>query len=188
MTTLLNCPAASVALRYHAEARRNLYAAMMIHDGGYPIAFHIDGSGESREYDAGSREGIWWLPNETARDMLVLTNQGSLPLDLTVSVFDASGNVVRRPVSLGSRQTSSFSVRDLVASGHLTGNYGGLRVQAQSHGGSLDTLHVIYDETARFSALLKMFDRDPAAKIESRDFAHKVDVDTASADARLVSS
>jgi hypothetical protein len=32
----------SVALRFHAADSRNLYAAMMVHDTGHPIAFHID--------------------------------------------------------------------------------------------------------------------------------------------------
>ena len=161
----------SVALRFRGYASRNLYAAIMVHDTGHPIAFHIDASAESADYDAGSREGIWWLPNGTAKDILVLTNQGKRPLSLALSIYDANGKEVHQQVFLGPRQTSTHSVRDYVNSGHLSGNYGGIRIQAQEHGGSLDTLHAVYDETAGFSALLKMFDRDPAAKIESRDFA-----------------
>jgi len=162
----------SVALRYHSYASRALYAAIMVHDTGHPIAFHIDASAESSDYDGGSREGIWWLPNDTAKDILVLTNQGKFPLDLTVSVYDAVGKEVRKQIALGPRQSGLYSVRQIVESGHLTGNYGGIRVQAGEHGGSLDTLHAIYDEAAGFSALLKMFNRQLSAKIESRDFAH----------------
>lgn len=161
----------SIALRYRAYDNRNLYAAIMVHDTGHPIAFHIDASAESRAYDAGSREGIWWLPNDATKDMLILTNQGKRSLDLVLSIYDAAGKEVRQQLSLSPRQTGIYSVREYVNSGHLKGSYGGIRVQALDHGGSLDTLHVVYDETAGFSALIKMFDHDPAAKIESRDFA-----------------
>lgn len=161
----------SVALRYRASDNRNLYAAIMVHDTGHPIAFHIDASGESAAYDAGSREGIWWLPSESAKDILVLTNQGKRPLEVVLSISDASGKEVREQLSLSPRQTSLYSVRQFVNSGHLAGSYGGIRVRALNHGGSLDTLHAVYDETAGFSALLKMFDREPSASVESRDFA-----------------
>src|SRR5258708_10202953 len=57
----LNGSYGSVALRYRAYDNRNLYAAIMVHDTGHPLAFHIDASGESSDYDAGSREGISWL-------------------------------------------------------------------------------------------------------------------------------
>ena len=39
------------------------------------------------------------------------------------------------------------------------------------HAGSLDSVHFVFDEQAGFSALLKMFDHDPQAAIEHRDFA-----------------
>ena len=37
--------------------------------------------------------------------------------------------------------------------------------------GSLDTVHILYDETAGFSATMKMFDRDPTSTQASRDYA-----------------
>ena len=160
----------SVVLRYHSAAQRNLYAAMMLHDTGHPIAFHIDAMGESADYDSGSREGIWWLPSASTRDILVLTNQGKERMEVDVALYDASGKDMRQQIALGPRQTERLSVRQLVAKGGLTGEYGGIRIQARTHGGSLDTLHAIYDEDAGFSALLKMFDHDPGAKMEARDF------------------
>lgn len=58
----------SVVFRYHSKTGRNLYAAVMVFDSGHPIAFHLDAYPESKEYDTGSREGIWWLPNATANN------------------------------------------------------------------------------------------------------------------------
>jgi hypothetical protein len=53
----------------------------------------------------------------------------------------------------------------------LSGSYGGIKVSAAAHAGSLDTLHVLFDESAGFSAVMKMFDYDPRAQIKERDFA-----------------
>jgi hypothetical protein len=162
----------SVALRYRGYDNGNLYAAVMVHDTGHPIAFHIDASSQDSTFDKDSREGIWWLPNSTAKDILVLTNQGSAPIELNLSVFDSTGKEVRQKVLLGARETSVYSVRQIVNSNQLQGSFGGIRVQALQHGGSLDTLHAIYDENAGFSALLKMFDRNPNAAIQDKDYAH----------------
>ena len=64
----------SVVLRYYSVAPRALYAALMVHDLGYPIAFHLDATAEAPDYKDVSREGIWWLPNESVADYLVVTN------------------------------------------------------------------------------------------------------------------
>jgi hypothetical protein len=53
----------------------------------------------------------------------------------------------------------------------LTGSYGGVKVSAAAHASSLDTLHFLFDDTAGFSALLKMFSYDPQTKLEERDYA-----------------
>lgn len=66
-----------------------------------------------------------------------------------------------------------LSVRQLVHEGDLSGSYGGIQIHALAHARALDTLHVIYDEDAGFSALLKMFDHDPAANLFQRDFGKK---------------
>lgn len=81
----------SVALRYHSPSAGNLFTMLMLHDVGHSIAFHIDSSSESPDVQTASREGIWWLPNETATDYLLLTNQGSEVLPLRISLFDPAG-------------------------------------------------------------------------------------------------
>jgi hypothetical protein len=161
-----------MVLRYHSPSIRNLYAAMMVHDTGHSIAFHIDAMNETLDYEAASREGIWWLPNETTNDFLVLTNQGQNTLDIVLSLYDATGREMKQNMSLAPQTTSRYSVRQLILRGGLSGKYGGIKVYAPEHGGSLDTLHAVYDETRGFSALLKMFDHDPKAEVAPRDYSH----------------
>lgn len=161
----------SVVLRYHSTGYRNLYAAMMIHDVGHPIAFHIDAVGESQAMQDGSREGVWWQPKDTTSDYLILTNQSQNTIPLNLSLYDATGKEAKQNLTLGPGETTRYSVQKLVKAAGLTGTYGGIKVHAAAHAGSIDTLHVLFDETAGFSALLKMFDHDPNTKLADRDFA-----------------
>lgn len=161
----------SIVLRYHSKGLRNLYAAVMAHDMGHPIAFHLDAINEIENYDQVSREGIWWLPRESIQDELILTNYGNSPLDLTLSLFDSAGKLTKQKVAIGPRQTSRYSVRQILKQTGLVGSYGGIKIEAAAHAGSLDTVHVLFDENGGFSASLKMFDRDPKAVMSERDFA-----------------
>jgi hypothetical protein len=144
---------------------------MIIRRTGHSVAFHIDAIGESREFQVGGREGIWWLPNDTASDYLILTNQGGNTIPLDLALYDASGKKSTQRVLLGLRETTRYSVRKLVQAAHIPGSYGGIKISAASHAGSLNTLHFLFDETAGFSAILKMFDYDQNSKLEERDYA-----------------
>ena len=124
-----------------------------------------------QDLQAGSREGIWWLPKETTRDYLILTNQGQITLPFDLSLYDANGKESKQQVLLGPHETMRYSIRKLIVAAGLSGSYGGIKVSGASHAGSLDTVHFLFDETAPFSAILKMFDHDPNAKLEERDFA-----------------
>jgi len=161
----------SIVLRYHSVSLRNLYAAVMLRAVGHPIAFHVDATGEIQNYETASREGIWWLPNDSVNDYLILNNQGANPIQLDLSLFDSAGKSFAQKVSLGPRQTSRFSVRKLVQLGGLTGSYGGIKISAAAHAGTLDSLHFLFDTQVGFSALLKMFDHDPNTIIAERDNA-----------------
>ncbi len=161
----------SVVLRYRSSTFSGLYAVAMIHGIGHSIAFHIDGMNDSQDQQVGGREGIWWFPNSSASDYLVLVNQGQDPLPLVVSLFDSSGKASAQNLTVPPVGTSRLSVRHLVTAAGLTGSYGGIKVSAANHAGSLNTLHVLFDENAGFSAILKMFDRDPSPKLAERDFA-----------------
>ncbi len=161
----------SLVLRYRAPTDRNLYAVAMIMGVGHSIAFHIDGVGEDPTQDVGSREGIWWFPNALASDYLILTNQGQNPLETNLSVSDASGKASTQTISLAPRGMTRYSIRQIVGAANLAGSYGGIKVSAASHGGSLDTLHVLFDQNGGFSAAMKMFDYDPRAQVKERDYA-----------------
>jgi hypothetical protein len=102
---------------------------------------------------------------------LVLTNQGKSTIPLDLSLYNASGKESKQKVMLGPGATSRYSVRQLAEASGIVGSYGGLKISANAHAGSLDTLHFLYDETAGFSAILKMFDYNPTTKLEERDYA-----------------
>jgi hypothetical protein len=158
----------SVVFRYTSLFTKNLYAAVMVFDGGHPIAFHMDAFADVPEFSAGSREGVWWLPSATVRDYLVLTNKSQRPLPTTLRLYDAKGKSFSQPIVLKPRSTARFSVRELLQKARLAGQYGGIEIEAKSGVGSLDTTHVMFDETAGFSALMKMFDRDPNEQVAPR--------------------
>jgi hypothetical protein len=162
----------SIVLRYSSPSERVLYAALMVHRVGYPIAFHTDAMGESPDFQDGSREGIWWLPKDSTSDYLILTNQGSNPIPLALSLYNSVGKENKQRLILGAFETRRYSVRKLAQTAGLTGSYGGIKVAATAHAGSLDTLHFLFDETAGFSAILKMFDYDPTTPLQERDYAH----------------
>jgi len=161
----------SLVLRYRSPGARSLYAALMVRNVGHPFAFHIDATGESQDLQPGSREGVWWLPKDTTADYLILTNQGKITLPLDLSLYDSNGRESKQKVLLGPRETTRYSIRKLILAAGLSGSYGGIKVSAASHAGSLDTLHFLFDESAAFSAILKMFDHGPNSKLEERDFA-----------------
>ena len=162
----------SVILRYHSPSRGNLFPMVMIHNIGHSIAFHIDATSEEQDLQQGSREGIWWLPNDTATDYLLLTNLGSAPLQVDLSLFDSAGREAKQKITLDAKVTSRLSVRQLVHATGLSGTFGGIKIFAPAHAGSLDSLHLLFDEKASLSALMKMFDYNPSTKLEERDYAH----------------
>jgi len=136
----------SVVFRYTSVAMRNLYAAVMVFDSGHPIAFHFDAFVQATDYDAGSREGIWWLPNATAKDYFILTNKSQQPLVATLTLFDAKGNGSAQQIVLKPKATVRNSVREMVQKAGLTGAYGGFKIDVKSKVGSLDTAYLLFDE------------------------------------------
>jgi hypothetical protein len=160
----------SVVLRYSSLAQRVLYAAAMVRMDGHPIAYHLDGSFRSDEPSAGSRSGIWWLPRNSVKDYLILTNYGSQKLDTVLELCDASGKTWSEPLSLAAEQTLRFSVRSLLQQAGWSGEYGGLKIEMAKNAARLGTAHVLFDEQGGFSALMKMFGYDPTATLHSRSF------------------
>lgn len=159
----------SVRLHFRALASRSLYASIMINELGHPIAFHIDGTELPEKFEGVSREGIWWLPNATAADYLIVTNLGAATIHYQLSLYDSVGKEFKQDLTTGPRQTSRLSVRQIIRSSAISGTYGGITIQAGKHAASLDSLHLVFDEQAEFSALLKMFDHDKQVTVKERD-------------------
>lgn len=160
----------SVVLRYRSEFRRALYAAVMVHRMGRPIAFHIDAMDVLDSNGQVGRQGIWWLPQPATQDYLILTNQGASPIPLRLEVSEGSGKKFITETSLSKRETRRLSIRTLVKQGGLTGQFGGISIVPTANGRFLDSLHIAFDEQEGFSATLKMFDYDPEVSLGERDF------------------
>ena len=171
----------SLALRYRSPSERSLYAAEMIRETGHPVAFHIDAMGTSEDVQVGSREGVWWLPKDTASDYLILTNQGQNVLPVDLALYDAGGKEHRQRVLLGRYETTRFSVRKLVQAAGVAGSYGGIKVSAAVHAGSLDTLPgapdvdltsgsclVIYQMARQVARTVRYFSSSPLAPTPTR--------------------
>jgi hypothetical protein len=118
----------SVVLRYLAATRASLYAAMMIRRPGHPIEFHVDATAQWQDLQAGGREGVWWFPQSTANDYLILTNQGGDAIPLNLSIYDAGGHASRQSMSLPSHQTFRYSVRSLVQAAGFAGSFGEITI------------------------------------------------------------
>ncbi len=100
-----------------------------------------------------------------------MMNQGGSPLPVALSLFDAKGKASVQNLILPPRGMNRVSVRQLIAKAGLVGSFGGIKVAALTHAGSLDTLHVLFDQAAEFSAIMKMFFYDPRSQIKERDYA-----------------
>jgi hypothetical protein len=161
----------SLALRYKASSQTNLYAVGMVMGIGHSVAFHIDAIGEDNTENIGSREGIWWLPNATVTSYLILTNQGQNPLQTTLSMSDAAGKTSTQTITVPPRGMQRYSMRQIIAAAKLSGSYGGIKVAAASQAGSLDTLHVVFEQSGGLSAVMKMFGYDPRVQPKERDYA-----------------
>lgn len=158
----------SVVLRYRATVFHALYAAVMVHDTGHPIAFHMDAHPQPKKFIAGSREGIWWLPSDAVTDYLILTNTGDKVLNSVIVIYDSNGIPSRQNVTLSPRQTQRLSVRSQLQHAGLGGSYGGIEIDASNGAGYLDTAHLIFDEVAGFGAIMEMFQHHPLAKFQER--------------------
>jgi hypothetical protein len=163
----------SLVLRYTAPVERALYAAVIVQLPGTPIEFHLDAFPKARKPMTGGREGIWWLPSDSAKDWLVLTNTSDSPLAAKLTLYESNGKDWQQTFKIGPRQTTRLSLRSLLQQGGLAGSYGGISVDAASRTADLDSVHFVYDETRGFLALMKMFDRNMNATLSERSLTGK---------------
>jgi hypothetical protein len=170
---LLNQPGTfgSVAFRYTSLHARNLAAVAAVHMHAQPIGYHVDAFPVSYGPSGGSLEGIWWQPRPGVKNVVVISNSSDKTIGGTLSLSDSGGKQSHQRWSLTAHQTKRMNVDELVRKAGLSGTYGGIAFASPSSAPALDGVHFLYDETAGFSALMNMFDRDPAAKLEERTWA-----------------
>ncbi len=160
----------SVVMRYHSKSMRNLYASVMVHVTGQPIMYHLDASSPAHNWHSGTEEGIWWFPNSTVRDYLILSNQADHAISGTLELYDANGKLVAQPLQLMAGATQRLSVGGLVAQAGSIAKYGGIRIVMNEDAGFLDAAHVLFDLKSGFSATMKMFERNPSLARAQMDF------------------
>jgi hypothetical protein len=164
----------SVVFRFTSLNARNLYAESVLSLRSGPIEFHVnayppaDFAEWPRAAGPGSQEGVWWLQHSGDSDVLVVSNSGDKPLAAKLWLSDASGKRWSQSLNLAPRQTQRLDVRELVSASGLSGNYGGIKIEASAYSGALHSIHFTYNEAARTSAYLKMFERDPNATLQER--------------------
>ncbi len=149
----------SVLFKFSGTHTRNIYADSMVHMPGHPIAFHFDAVMQDANFTSGSQESIWWLPTDTASEVLVVGNAGDRTVLGTIELYGPGGTAWRKKLTFGPAQTVKLDVRDLVQSAKLEGAFGGLRLTLDGDGGLIQVAHFVYDEATGYSAIVKPFDR-----------------------------
>ena len=120
-------PYGSVVTRYTALSHSNLYASAMIHDDGFPIVYHVDGTAMEPDSGPGSHEGIWWLPKATTKGYLILTNMSQKQQSGVLWLYDQAAHSSKQTVTLPARQTLRFPLSDLISTSGLAGDKGASR-------------------------------------------------------------
>ncbi len=163
----------SIVFRYTATVPRALYAAVMVELPGTPIEFHLDGYFQATGPMAGGQEGIWWLPRDSVKDWLILTNTSANALSGSLAFYDTTGKAWKQSITLNARQMMRVSVRSLLQKAGLTGSFGGIKIDVPNGAGYLDSAHFVYDDANGTLALMKMFTYDPNATLIQRSLTDK---------------
>ena len=129
---------------------------------GQPIEFHVDAAAAFPSFTAGSLESVWWLPRQTADGWLMLSNSSPEPLKVALTLSEVNGLARSRAVMLAAHGTQRIGLREAVAALGLNGEQGGLTLTTDGPIDALRAAEVLFDETTGFSAMMKVFRRDPS--------------------------
>jgi hypothetical protein len=151
----------SMLLRFDGGDPSNIFAAAIVRRIGSPIAFHFDALAGYQSGIPGSRETLWLLPTKTATTYVVATNtsRAASTARFVVSAADGKTVVADQPVAPG--QSARVSVRDLLPD--LSANaMGSVSVSMADVNPDFTVIAFAYDESSGFSAVSKVFERDPS--------------------------
>lgn len=156
----------SAAVRFAGLNDRNVFAASMVYREGHPIDFHFDG------YDAASNdgyfsgiEGIWWLPNSTATDFLIVSNPSRKTINGTLVLSGDRNNNKQVPLKLGPLQTWRIDIREALGNS-IAGEMGALTLLFPNKEG-LSASQIVFDETTGLAAIMKLFERDESESAQA---------------------
>jgi hypothetical protein len=154
----------SVLFHYKSISRGNVYAAVMVQRLGHPISMHFDAMPLDSHFGTGSHEGIWWLPQPTTDGFLIVSNFASQSVTAQETFTDGTNSKATELV-LKPHQTYRIGIRDAAQHAGFTGSQGGVRVSLGANAGSVYVSEFLFDEAVGFSALMKVFERDPKADV-----------------------
>jgi hypothetical protein len=155
----------SAILRFEGNHTANVFSAAIVRRVGRPIAFHFDALPRELTSLRGTRETVWILPTLTATTYVVATNVSATQAVLTFVVSSADGRSAVVKKETAPSQSVRISVREVL--GELGTNAAG-SVSVSTSGSRPDFIVSAYafDEAVGFSAISKVFERDPAEQVE----------------------
>ena len=156
---LRNSPYGSVAFQFEGWGLRNIYASTMITMPGHPIGFHFDAIGHYARAESHEFSGVWWMPNETLTNYLLITNNSEEPVRLSLRISGADFAWTEDMIPLGPRQSRRVVVREMLQKHGISATFGGIKVRIESKSGAVQVNQIAFDEKVGFSAIMRMFER-----------------------------
>ncbi|MDP9268872.1 MAG: hypothetical protein M3P27_11195 [Acidobacteriota bacterium] len=154
----------SVILRFDGGSPSNIFAAAIVRRVGYPIAFHFDALATYESSIPGTRETLWLLPTKAATTYVVVTNTSRKGSSARFLVSEVSGESVAVDRTIGPGQSARISVREVLPD--LPENaMGSVSVSMADSSPDFTVIAFAYDDSTGFSAVSKVFERDPSEKV-----------------------
>jgi hypothetical protein len=150
----------SAVLQFTGNSPANVFAAAIVRLLGAPIAFHFDALAGDQTSIAGTRETLWVLPTASANTYVFATNTSTESSDIRFTVSQSTNYSVSIVKTVAPGQSVRVSVREALPD--LPGNaLGSVSVSTPNANPDFAVIAFAYDETSGFSAVSRVFERDP---------------------------